>query len=387
MNKKNIADIRKQFKTEDTLLNIKEIYNVYVKRETGEIVYSVSQPFGLLELEQQELFIGNFKKVLTGTLDAKLFDLKFDGSADTSQTLLHEGLTGSVDKWKENMNAMVEKFFTDIEYPQDTVFTFIRAELRAPTRKKNNEEDAGKDDEVFVHRFILGSMNHVEIPKKAVMFDYAEKEFKSNPITDVILNLNKPLEGFMFPTFSQGQSNVNRVLYSAGKKNSPSQHFVENVLNCIFTPTAVEEKMKFDHILHALVGEKTDTETLSSIYEAINKVVEEGGEDGEPALLDATDIEEILKSSGIENAEKVKEAFEDVLDDKNYEFKAETLIPSYSSKSLKIRSKTANVDISPKDLRSIRQVIDNKGRKCILIEVDETLQIEGFEIEMERLAK
>lgn len=387
MNKKNIADIRKQFKTEDTLLNIKEIYNVYAKRETGEIVYSVKQHFSMLELEQQELFIGNFKKVLTGTLDAKLFDLKFDGSAESTQQLLEEGLTGSADEWTENMDAMVEKFFMDNEYPQDTVFTFIRAELRAPTGKRSKEEDAGKDDDVYVHRFILGSMNCVETPKKAVMFDYVEKEFKSNLITDVILNLNKPLEGFMFPTFSQGQSNLNRVLYSAGKKNSPSSHFVENVLNCVFVPTAVEEKLKFDHILRSLVGDKTDTETLSSIYEAIHNVVEEGGEEGEPATLDAKDIEGILKASGIERADKVKDAFKDVLDDTSYEFKAETLIPAYSSKSLKIRSKTANVDISPKDLRSIRQVVDSKGRKCILIEVDETLEIEGFEIEMERLTK
>lgn len=387
MNKKNIADIRKQFKTEDSLLKIKEIYNVYVKRETGEIVYSVNQPFGMLELEQQELFMENFKKVLAGTLDAKLFDLKFDSTANGTQEILLEGLNNSTEYWTENMDAIVEKFFTDIEYQQDSVFTFVRAELRAPTGKRSKEEDAGKDDDVFVHRFILGSMNHVEIPKKAVMFDYVEKEFKSNPITDVILNLNKPLEGFMFPTFSQGKANVNRVLYSAGKKNCPNHHFIENVLNCVYVPTAVEEKSKFDLILRSLVGEKTDTETLSSIYEAINKVVEDGGEDGEPAVLDAKDIEGILKSSGVANADKVKDAFKDVLDDTNYEFKAETLIPAYSSKSLKIRSKTANVDISPKDLRSIRQVVDSKGRKCILIEVDETLEIEGFEIETERLTK
>lgn len=381
MNKKDIADIRKQFKTEDSLLNIREIYNVYAKKETGEIVYSLSQPFGMLELEQQELFMGNFKKVLTGALDAKLFDLKFDGSADGSQSLLYDGLKGTGNQFQENMNQLVEKFFDETEYPVDTVFTFIRAEFRKSTGRQSEESEAGKDDEVYAHRFILGSMNHVELPKKAVMFDYEEKEFKSNSITDVILNLNKPQEGFLYPAFSKNQANVNRVLYSAGKKNCPNQYFIENVLNCVFTPTALEEKGKFDQILHALVGDKTDTEQLASIYDAINKVAEEGGEEGEPALLDARDIERILKDSGIENAEQIQDAFEDVLDDKNYEFKAETLIPAYNSKSLKIRSKTANVDISPKDLRNIRQVVDSRGRKCILIEVDDSLVIEGFDIE------
>ncbi|MFL6563205.1 MAG: DUF4317 family protein, partial [Bacillus sp. (in: firmicutes)] len=65
MNKKDIADIRKQFKFDNDLMKIREIFNVYVQKETGEIYHHVSQPFQMLELEAQELFLTNFKKVLT----------------------------------------------------------------------------------------------------------------------------------------------------------------------------------------------------------------------------------------------------------------------------------------------------------------------------------
>ncbi|HSI66716.1 MAG TPA: DUF4317 family protein, partial [Planococcus sp. (in: firmicutes)] len=91
MNKKDIADIRKRFKLDTDLLKIADIYNVYIKAESSEIYHEESRSFSLLDREQQELFLDNFKKVLGGKLDVKLFDVKFqrpeEGQADHTQTL------------------------------------------------------------------------------------------------------------------------------------------------------------------------------------------------------------------------------------------------------------------------------------------------------------
>ena len=76
LNKKDIATIRKQFKPNNDLLNISDIFNVYIMKESSEIYHEQSQPFEMLEEEQQELFLHNFKKVLGGNLDEKLFKLK-----------------------------------------------------------------------------------------------------------------------------------------------------------------------------------------------------------------------------------------------------------------------------------------------------------------------
>jgi hypothetical protein len=39
VNKKDIANIRKQFKLDNHFMNIREIFNVYVKKESGEIYH------------------------------------------------------------------------------------------------------------------------------------------------------------------------------------------------------------------------------------------------------------------------------------------------------------------------------------------------------------
>lgn len=385
MNKKDIAQIRKELKVDNIMLNIKEIYKVYTKKETGEILHSESQPFSLLEQEQQELFMGNFKKVLSGQLDSKLFELKFEHGVDNStKSLLYRGLTADVETWKEKMDEIVAKFVSEFSMEKDAVFTFIRAEYRKPVRKKKEEEDEGADDEVYVHRFILGSLNKIDMPKRAVMFDYSEKEFKSNSVTDVVINLTSPLEGFMFPAVNNNQADVNHVLYSAGKKDCPDPTFIEKVLNCTYTTTAKEEKQKFEDVLKEVIGEKVDSSVIASIYDEINKVIEEN-EDSEEPTLDSEDIKHILNVSGVEGVETVEDVFQAILDDKHYEFKASSLIPNYTSKSVKINTKVANVAISPRDLRGIAQVINHKGKRCLLIEVDEDVEVEGFVLESGRM--
>lgn len=46
-------------------------------KESSEIYHQQSQPFEMLDPDEQELFLTNFKKVLSGQIDEKLFELKF----------------------------------------------------------------------------------------------------------------------------------------------------------------------------------------------------------------------------------------------------------------------------------------------------------------------
>ena len=91
MNKKELSHIRRQFKPDNELMTINDIFNVYVQKETGDIYHHETNPFNLLEKETQEMFLDNFKKVLTGTVDAKLFTLKFkreEGNDNLTQNIL-----------------------------------------------------------------------------------------------------------------------------------------------------------------------------------------------------------------------------------------------------------------------------------------------------------
>ncbi|MCM2532473.1 DUF4317 domain-containing protein [Neobacillus pocheonensis] len=386
MNKKDIANIRKQFKLDNHLMKIREIFNVYVKKESGEIYHQVSQPFQMLEQEAQELFLANFKKVLTGHLDAKLFELKFQRDVeDSTQTILFEGLRAeSTEDWKENMLKIVGKMFAHAAYDFDTVVTFIRGEYQKAARKRDPESEEGGNDVVYSNEFILSSLNKTDQPKKALLFDYIEKEFKSNNAVDPIINLTSPLTGFLFPAFNDNSADVNHIVYCGGKANQPDGSFIEEVLNCEDIITAVEDKDSFEQILKIVMGDEVDSRVISNVYEEIDKMVQENEEheESESPMLDYRDIERILEVSGVENVDtaKVEHAFKSVVDDEKREIKASSLIP----KSIKINTKVADVSVSPKDLKNIQYITYN-GKRCLLVEIDEDVIVEGFRLETKTL--
>lgn len=380
MNKKDIANIRKQFKVDNDLMNVQEVFNVYILKESSEIYHQQSQPFEMLEREQQELFMNNFKKVLTGQLDEKLFELKFERETENnSQLILHQGLLSSTtDEWKEQMLRIVEKMLQSKQYDMDVVVTFIRGEYLQPVKRRNEESEENERDTVYSNSFTLCSINQTESPKKELLFDYVEKEFKYNIAVDPIIDLKTPLGGFLFPCLTDSAADVNHVLYSAAKPDKLDPAFIENVLNAQEAVTAKEDKFVFEEIVKDITGDQLNTRTLANIYEEINATVEESEEE-DPPKLGSKDVEQVLQSSGVEevNTEKVEAAFQKVTDDEKHELKASNVMPKYDTKSIKVDTKVAKLSISPQDLRYVRQV-NFDGKRCLLIEVEEDTVIDGF---------
>lgn len=389
MIKKEIAYIRKQFKLDHERLSIYDILNVYIMKETNEIYHFERTPFELLEREKQELHMGNFKKLLSGELDQKLFELKFQEQPESdkpSQALLHQALvTGDAEEWHDLMLLLVEKMLEDTKYERDTVVTFVRGQYYKPTRERNEEAEESETDEMFANPFILCSLNSTEPQRKTLMFDYVEREFKYNVIVDPIIKLRSPEQGFFYPSMTDGFSDVNRVLYCAGKANDPNQHFIDQVLNAEKTVTALEERAIFEDIVKEIAGDQLDASTIASVYEEIQQVIETHEEE-EPPKLDYKDVERVLTASGVESVttEKVELAYQAVVDDKNYEIKASSVVPKFTSKSIKIDTKVAMISVSPQDLKYVKQV-NYHGKRCILIEVDEDAVIEGFTLSTEDL--
>lgn len=178
------------------------------------------------------------------------------------------------------------------------------------------------------------------------------------------------------------------MFYIVQEINFPDPHFVENVLNGERSVTALEERAIFEDIVKEVVGEQLDSATIAHVYEEINRVIEinEESHEEEPPKLDYKDLERVLTASGIEDltTEKVERAFETIVDNKNYEMKATSVMPKFTSKSIKIETKVATISVSPQDLRYVKQV-NYQGRRCIMIEVDEDVVIEGFTLNTEKL--
>lgn len=386
MNKKSIAAVRKEFKSDSFKLRPKEILTVYVKKESDEVFHQESTVFSLLETEQQDLFLQSFKKVLSGKLDEKLFELKFDSNVkDSTQQSLYAGLRCDAEEWQNKMLEIVSKMFNEeVKYKDDTVITFIRADYRIPLeKKKKGEED--EEERLVQEPFIFCSVNTTAQPKKALLFDYTNREFKSNLVLDAMINLTSPRQGFMFPVIQQDATvDVNHVLYSTGKKNLPDLHFTRDVLNCESDVTTAEsDSFFFNEIINKALDGSTNPAVISNVYHTLEKIVagEEEAENDEPVMLDYRDIENILEASGVGKDKDIKHIFKEVVDDEYYELKAENLL---SNKPMTIETNHAQVSVAAQDLEKVRQVMHN-GKLCLMIEIDQNAKVNGLLIETEKV--
>ena len=392
MNKKELADIRKEFKLDSGMLKIQEIYSVYLKKDNVQIdyepiIYSEFNYFDRMDMDKKELFLGIFKKVLTGALDTKIFELDFQNieeekEEEYAQKILTLALKANT-KYdiEDQINILIKKISANYKYETDVVVTFIKAEYWLGSSHKNATSNESIDDAVQSFNFILSSINKIDAPKRTLKFDYNDKEFKANSALDSVINLNAPLEGFMFPSLSGGYSDYNKLLYYASKPKELNTSFIENVLNCGFKFTAEDEKNCFGDILKSIIGDKIKPELMQDIYANIHELAEQS-EDGETPILGLTDVKNILNNCGAEIVCDIETAFEETCGSK-YDFKINNIVPEFNSKSIKITSEIANISLTPKDLNSVKQVLNKDGRRCLLIEIEDDIVIEGFKLETE----
>ena len=390
MNKQDIAALRKEFKVDGSYLEIKQIYSVFMQAQSREVIHREGGLFETKDDEVQELFLGNYKKLLTGGLDSKVFELRFNPceEEESGQKLFYRFLKNeSIEELAAVADKVIAKIAEVYSYESDVVINFIKAQYRKAYKKKENQmgasdDGAGFDDTQYAHEFIMCSINKVAVPKRVLRFDPPTGAFSANSAAEIVVNLDSPLEGFMFPAFTDNMSDVNSVVYYTAKANQRNIPFIETVLDCSCTLSASEEKEKFDEIIKAAVGETTKAETIKGIYEKINDAITYAGEEDTPTV-NMRAIETILQDNGVDTS-----SFETICSDiagGNFDFKASNILPDYSAKSLKIETTNANISISPQNLDALKMVTDSRGVKCLLIEVGEDVEVNGVVLATESI--
>ena len=381
MNKEDIASIRKELKVNNSQLKIQEICSYYIKQDSKDILCSEELYFDMMEEERKELYLKNFKKVLTGKIDSKIFELEFKdnklGENKTQEQMLHTLRTKS---FGEATLLIVNKILEETceTYEKDFMISFVRGEAYKLAGKRESESEDNAEA-AYTLGFFIGSISPIIIPKKSLNFDFEEKQFKTTVPMNVIINTEAPVEGFMYPSFSEDAAVTDKIIYYTKKENRPNPLFVENILDCEFRSTAKADKERFLEVIRDVVGAEIEPEVVSNIYEELGRRLDVENETGQVSLIGLKDMEKILGNSGINTEEKLRSSFLGIMGGENYEFKASSITPNHATKSIVIDNNTASISIGPQDLKNIKQVTKD-GIRYLMIRIDDKATLEGFDL-------
>ena len=171
------------------------------------------------------------------------------------------------------------------------------------------------------------------------------------------------------------------MLYYTRKSENPNTSFMDNMFACRRPLTSKEQNGAFQTIIEQSLGDDCSFETVKSIHENINEMIEEQKDLPEPVILDKNDVKGLLVKSGIkeENLNDFDEHYERIFHDEYTETASETnLTAANITNPRNLEVKTTDVVIKVKPERSDlieTRIID--GIPYILIQVNEHVELNG----------
>ncbi len=389
MNKKDLSTFRRQFKTDSCSLKIKQLYTAYIKKENKTLLYAELASFERKSEAEQEIYLVGFKKLLTGGLNTKIFELPFDDSVphNEGQALCRRLLSARGEDFAECCNAYIERLSNNYTYDSDIVVSFAGGKYSKPAgRKSRKGEEAsldGIDDTSFGYEFVLISVSRADDCKRGIYYSAATDRFELSSSLNKEVNLPAPIDGFIYPAIGDFGPDANKLLYYTAKANVRNEALLANVLNCRLDLTAREERERFDTLLRLVSGGKIKPEVLKNISSAVSEKLEADQEDGETVTLDAAELRDIFEESGIQDLSGFEDAFHQAAEE-GYLFRAESLVGG-STRSVRISTGVSDINVELENLVCVRQVINARGRKCLEIELGGDAEINGIPLETENL--
>lgn len=378
MNKKEVAEIKKQFKEDNNKFTINKISNAYVAVNGGmkDIKYFNTQNFTLMPENECDFYMQNCKKTLGGQLGKGLVEYNFpdtaydeNGGQNRLYNLLKCGLEDE-DEVKDYMDFLVQS----LNYPANYYITIAYCSYSIPTKTKDDEED-DEFDEGEMYDFILISINQASLTDIGLYFNEEEQVVEKKLNTDMQI-VKSPCDGILFPAYNERSTDINSALYFTKTPKKPNEDIVSTVLGCEFTLSADDEKEKFAAILTQTLGDDLNYEIVSNINENIREVIISTESNTEMPNLNKDEIKHILEISGVsdENLEQFDDVYEEYLH--GLPLKPVNMI---DSTKLGIKIPDITINVKPKSSDKVRTEMVN-GRKCIVIDVDDCIEVNGIDV-------
>ena len=139
------------------------------------------------------------------------------------------------------------------------------------------------------------------------------------------------------------------------------------------------QKETFQTIVEETLGDECEYEVVKNIHEKLNEMIEEKKDEPEPVVLDKAEVKRLLEYSGVE--EEQLSSFDEkyvAAAGENVQFMASNLA---NTRQFEIKTPDVIVRVSP-DRTDLVQTKMIDGRKCLVIELNDQVEVNGIQVRM-----
>lgn len=371
MNKKELAELRKNFSESSDLFVINHAATAFVDAEK-QIRCLNSRAYHDIPTEENECLIATLKRVLSGTLGKGLLEYEFPQEAyeeGGSQAILYAALNSKL-KDESAVSMLMDQIVSRMDYVSTYAVLVAHCTYTVFQKSRNDEVDPYQS---YDYSFLVTAICPVEVRVDGLIYNEDDNAIEKKKAYDRIV-AEIPTDGFLYPTFTGRGPDVNHVLYFAHKPKDVNVSIVENVLGCHFTQTAQEQRETFQGLMQEIVADELSYAVITSVNEKISDIAAEYTNEPELPIVDDIHVRDILLDSGVsqEKAEEMQMAYREAIQDKP--ITVGNLVESKTT----IRFDGVTISIGKDATDKVRTQCVN-GRRYLLIDLeDPAVEINGL---------
>ena len=329
-----------------------------------------------LSLPEEEIFkyFELLRKTLSGSLGKNLLNLDFPLASEQEGGTQAALLALRDSKLKDD--ALIEEFYDRVintyEYVGNYLILLIHDAYDVPGKTTDGLTMDDASDTVF--EYIMCCICPVKLSKAGLCYN-AETNSIQDRIRDWIVEL--PDVAFLFPQFNDRSTDIHGVLYYSKNANELRDIFIDELLGCTAPLSAGGQRDSFNALVEDTLGDDCRYDTVLSIHEKLNDLIESQKDEPEPVVLTKSEVKRLFEECGVED-EKLQSF------DEQYEITAgekSSLVASNITNTKRFEIKTpdvvVHVDPERADLVETR-VID--GRKCLVIPMEGEVELNGIRV-------
>ena len=301
MNQKELNEIRRRFKLDKN--SISKIFGCYVN-SNKEIISWIDASMGLMQQEEQEMYLGLLKKALSGALGKNLVDITFSTAqvADSDEHRLLQTMRQTELKDPASREDFCRRLIDALNMGETNYLILLAADTYdVPHKSRDDEFQADAGDTVY--RYFVCAVCPVKAPTLELRYNHDLNEFHPGSTGHIALT---PELGFLFPAFDDRAANIYNALFYS--KNAAEIH--REVIDAVFRieppMSAEEQKNVFSTALGDTLQKDCSYDVVQSVHEQLRQRIAEHKESKDPELLALTvrEMGDVLTNSGVP-AEKV----------------------------------------------------------------------------------
>lgn len=372
MNKKELAEIKKNFNDTSALFTLNRIVTVYIDGNKNIRCKKNDLHINYPE-EERSVLMESLGKIFKGNLGKGLLEYAFpsaeyeeDGAQHTLYTAMKTKLAD-----EEAVDKLIVRIVNNLAYEPSYTLMIGHCSYSIITKDKNDE---ALDDSASEYNFIVAAVCPANTSDDGLMFDNENNTIIKKANTELIIS-REPTDGFFFPVFTDRRPDVNSVMYFTKSPKKPNISVVDDVLGCEFVMSAHGEKETFQAVLNDVVGDELSYNVITQLNEKIQEFVT--GSKNEPGLpiIDDKKMYNLLSDVGVsdEKLEALPSVYKQKVGDGGV-LTATNLVENKTT----LATPEITVNISKNATDKVRTTMI-EGRRCLLIDLDDpAISINGL---------